>query len=360
MIKKLLNIIRSNYLDDEYRQKLLFLILNLLLATVSFVMTVVNLITREYVLMVVTALFSVLCIINVLFVKSDRINNRVAYIAFSVESLFLLSYFVISGNPDGFSVLWTLLSPAFAFVIFGKRHGLVFSIVTFCMVIFFFWVPLGRSLLAYNYNETFMLRFPFVFICMLLTAWYLEIIRFGTYTRVKDAEEQARYLYRHDALTGIFTRHAFSEKVHDVFDEVRNAPISAIMLDLDDFKIVNDKYGHNAGDEVIKTVARIVSENTCKDCIYCRFGGEEFLILMKCHHDPYAIAEQIRRIAENTSVFYEDKDIHITLSLGVATAKNLREEQLEEFINCADKAMYNSKSLGKNKTTVTAYEPKNK
>lgn len=186
---------------------------------------------------------------------------------------------------------------------------------------------------------------------MLLAAWYLEAICTGAFVRVKKAEEKARYLYQHDALTGINTRHAFSEKLKKMLEKSHNVTTSAIMLDVDNFKKVNDRYGHNGGDAVLKAVARIITENTCDDCIYCRWGGEEFLILMQCHHDSFEIAEQIRKITENTSIFYEDKEIHITISLGLTTTDSLTEEQIDEFIKCADNAMYTSKSQGKNQTT---------
>ncbi len=319
MIKEIVENIKGYYLDDEYRQNILFVLLNFLVSVISLIMTIVNIKTEEYLLMWVTACFSLLCIVNIVIIKIKKIKNTYAYSLLALEGMVLLTYFVVSGNPDGFSVQWTLLVPAFAMAVVGKKMGTRFGLLTFFMVIFFFWTPFGRELLQYDYNETFMLRFPFVFICVMLAAWYLETIRQGAYERLKKAEEKARNLYRHDSLTGIYTRHAFSETLYEIFKGTNNKTTTAMMIDIDDFKGVNDGFGHNAGDEVLKTVARIITDNTCDDCFYCRWGGEEFLVLMQCGHNPYEIAEQIRKIAENTSIFYKDKEIHITLSIGIAT-----------------------------------------
>ncbi len=356
MWNKILKEFQENYHDYTYRRTLLFLLLNVAMALVAIVMTILNITTSQYILMYVTAGFALLCIINIAFVRIGFINNNIVYVMFAIETAALFGYFIVSGTPDGFSILWTLLAPAFALAIFGKRNGVIYSVAIFLMVAFFLWVPFGKSLLQYDYSATLMLRFPVLYVGMFLTSWCLDVVRLGVYGNLEKTEEKSRYLYRHDALTGVYSRHAFSEHVKNIFGDERDIALSAIMLDIDNFKAINDKYGHNAGDEVLKMVAKVIVENVCDDCIYCRWGGEEFLIVMKCEHDAYYIAEKIRKTAESNLIIHDDEEIRITLSAGIAVADKLGEDMLEKFIDCADNAMYTAKASGKNQTFRSFYE----
>ena len=336
---------------DKYKSSI-FSVLNILLTAVSGVMTVVNLVTRENKLAIATGVFTVLCLVNYLFVKTGLVRESISVIVFSVEAMFLMVYFIVSGNPEGFSVLWTLLVPAISMYAFGKKHGMCFSIIMLLTIIFFFWVPYGREFLRYEYSETFMLRFPMVYICLFAAAAYTDTILSGIYRKLKETEENARHLYRHDALTGIYSRHAFYEELEKILGESSDIPVSLVMLDIDGFKEINDKYGHNAGDAVLKKMACIVSENICEDGIVCRWGGEEFVVVSRCGHDSYEMCEKIRKIVENTAILYQDTELYVTVSVGIAVAESVNKSQLNDFINCADTAMYISKKEGKNKTTV--------
>lgn len=355
MWERITESIHNSYADDHYRRIILFNVVNLLFAFVSGVMTAVNILTGEIALMCVTGGFSALCIVNVLLVKGKTRLTSTALYLFCTEALVLLTYFVVSGNPQGFSVLWILLVPAIAMSVLGKKLGLRFCGLVFLMVLFFFWLPAGRNLLRYDYGNTFMLRFPFVYLCLFFASLYVDAIRQGAYDRVKEMEHQAIYLYRHDALTGTYTRYAFYEELQTLFAQPSEERVSAVLFDLDDFKMVNDVFGHNAGDEFLRQVAKIISSNICEHCIVCRWGGEEFLVLMRCKHDPYEQAERIRRVLENTPLEYKERQLNLTVSVGVAVADTLRREQLDDFINCADRAMYASKTQGKNRVTLRKF-----
>ncbi len=357
MWKQITDRIRSSYTDEERRKRILFTLLNLLLAMVSGVMTAVNLFSAEYELMAVTGAFSLLCLLNCLAIRCQWMKESIVVGVFTVEAMFLLVYFVLGGVPEGFSVLWTLLVPAISLPVFGKKIGVRFNALTFLMVVFFFWIPLGRSLLYYNYNEVFMLRFPFVYICLFAASAYIDTIRIGVYNKLKETEEKARHLYRHDALTGIYSRHAFYEALEQLFATSSKDSVSALMLDIDDFKLFNDLHGHNAGDAILKSVAHTILDNICEHCIACRWGGEEFLVLMQCGHDPYELAEKIRTLVQNTLLTYDGKELRVTVSVGIAVADSPDKTRLSGFINCADRAMYASKAAGKNKTTLVYYHP---
>ncbi len=356
MLQKLIDIFHESFVDEELRQKTLFNLLNIVLAAISLVMTVVNLVTGETTLMYATLVFFLLCVANYVFRKISHFPKTVIHLFFSTEVLILLGFFIVTGIPQGFSVLWTLLVPCFALSIFGRRGGSILSALTFTMVIFFFWCPMGTALLQYAYSPTFMLRFPFVYLCMIFIAVYLEAIRHGTYSRLKESERSYRFLYRHDALTGLFSRHAFYEELDRIFQSPTDEHMAILIFDIDDFKRINDRHGHNAGDAVLQSVSVHIQKNICEHCIACRWGDEEFLVLMQCRHNPFDIADRIRAQIEAAPLSFEGASIPFTVSAGVSTAYTLEKTQVSDFINRADKAMYLSKTNGKNRTTLLAME----
>ncbi len=356
MLEKLKSVFRMSMEDEDVRKELLFNLLNICLGAVALFMTVVNFFTNETVLMYVTLAFSVICAVNFVLLRFQKISRAVVVFLFLLDIMILLTHFIVSGQPAGFSVLWCLLVPACAAAIFGMHDGIIMSGVVLVDILVLFWTPVGRSWLQYEYTDTFMLRFPFVYLSIFLIALYIEAMRRALYKRLKKSEAEGRYMYRHDALTGLYNRYAFSEELEEMFKVPSGEHIAVILLDIDDFKQINDRYGHNMGDEVLRTVARMIMENTCEHCVSCRWGGEEFLVLMQCRHNPHETAEKIRKAVSKTPVTLHEQTVTLTVSAGAAVAYSLSKAQISDFINLADKAMYVSKSSGKNRTTVCNME----
>lgn len=151
-----------------------------------------------------------------------------------------------------------------------------------------------------------------------------------------------------DALTGLFNRvrmnHALQDQQHML--ERYNNDCALLMIDLDDFKEVNDTYGHNAGDEVLKVFSRLVEEHTRKTDICGRWGGEEFLVIM-----PQTPLEQAKEAAELLRNKVDQAEfpyvVHKTASFGVSMLH--QSQPIVESIGAADLALYEAKSTGKNR-----------
>jgi len=157
-----------------------------------------------------------------------------------------------------------------------------------------------------------------------------------------------------DLLTGISNRRYFFKEMTTYIKEIEDSgePFAIGMLDIDDFKNINDTYGHDIGDIVIKDLAKILKENTKGSDIVARFTGEEFSVALKNMDKSEAIEFFVRlrlKIAKYTSI-EEDKTINFTASIGVAF--NDDENDLEEIINQADMALYNAKNSGKNRVEI--------
>ena len=173
----------------------------------------------------------------------------------------------------------------------------------------------------------------------------------ATISKLEELNRELEYRSGVDSLTRVCNRRNMEVQLN----EVRNAYIrtgnifSVMMLDIDDFKQVNDKYGHYAGDEVLKMLAKLLEENVRKYDKVSRWGGEEFLLLFPGLKKDTALmrAEAIRKTIEEAVCIYDCKEISITVTIGVATIEN--NESVEEVVARADEALYLGKNTGKNR-----------
>ena len=352
--KKVSEWIKISVTSDKSRQRMIFCFLNAALSLSSLAMSVVNLFTSENILFIFTISFFALCLLNILALHLFKMNEKLVYYVFCAESLSLMLAFLISGIPSGFSALWICLVPSFALLTFVIKKGTVFSAVTLGVIVFFFWIPFGRSLLMYSYTEVFMLRFPLLYCSVYVTSLLIEMVRKETQLQLEQAKEKYNFLYCHDQLTGLYNRYGIEEYLKKAFSTpaCEKSGASVIIVDVDDFKNVNDAYGHECGDEILKSIAEILKETVCDHCYCCRWGGEEFLIVMRCDHDTGEIAESIRRKVEQNRVSYNEKEVGVTVSAGACVALDPLDVNMHEIIDKADRALYLSKSKGKNTVTV--------
>jgi diguanylate cyclase (GGDEF)-like protein/PAS domain S-box-containing protein len=175
--------------------------------------------------------------------------------------------------------------------------------------------------------------------------------------KILAQNEELTVLATRDPLTGCTNRRAFFELAGNLFAERlrTNGDVCCIMADIDHFKNFNDVYGHSVGDQVIQVVARTLGRNMRTGDVLCRYGGEEFCILL-----PDADTEQARAIAERMRASIESSAVEgvrstrverITSSFGVASI-DYGAMRLEELIDQADNALYKSKENGRNRVTV--------
>ncbi len=152
-----------------------------------------------------------------------------------------------------------------------------------------------------------------------------------------------------DPLTKVYNRRYLNIVLYKVRGK---SAYALLMLDIDDFKKVNDSYGHDFGDIVLKKLSKILVENVRNYDDVIRYGGEEFLVVLYRVSEKEAIniAERIRKAFQNTK-YNEAKNLKITISIGVAKAK--KEESLFDVIKRADEALYLAKQKGKNRVELS-------
>jgi len=333
-------------MDDDQRRNVVFVWFDGIMGSVSGFMTIVNIFTQKWLLMVSTLIFFLACVLNIWLSRHGR--QHLAQTGFLAEALLLCGFFCISGTPEGFSALWTCFIPSYTLTMLGNKRGSLYSGYAFLMVIMIFWTPWGRSLLQYDYTDSFMLRFPMIYLAFYLMALFLETIRAETQKRLVEAERQYQHLYAHDALTGIYNRYGFNEQLDRIFADPSVEELGLLILDMDLFKNLNDTYGHDVGDIVLKFMADTLRRLSGEAAAVCRWGGEEFTVLLWNGGDPMLLAERIRQEIEAAEIDIGSGTIRATVSIGVCTAGERSGLTIAQIVKTADRCLYQAKAAGRN------------
>ena len=160
-----------------------------------------------------------------------------------------------------------------------------------------------------------------------------------------------------DNLTGLYNRRFLEEHTKKLIPQVKRdgKSIGVLLLDMDHFKAVNDEYGHDIGDKVLKELSRILSENIREADIAVRYGGEEFIVLLidvKSKENAYNIAEKIRKkVKDNEIDVYAGNKLKKTISIGLSMFPE-NGQSIDAAIKNADIALYEAKNKGRDSVVI--------
>ncbi|HFU73921.1 MAG TPA: GGDEF domain-containing protein [Helicobacteraceae bacterium] len=276
-------------------------------------------------------------------------NQPMAIIFLSAEAIIHAIFAVaILGWQSGFQYY---LLTALIFNLF--RHNITLTQTLGLITIF---LGTFTTLHFFTADETYTKLTPFmydfIFYANMLIA--LTVMCFITYTfnqATTDAETTITQRANTDYLTGLHTRRSFSD---DVDGDIKRSLINkkdsvVIMADIDHFKSINDTYGHDSGDKVLKEIAQRLKENLrfC-DKVY-RWGGEEFLIVLTniSLEDAKQVAQTLREDVQAATFIFNDIEVHITMTFGIAPL-NEKHPDINTVIKQADSALYKGKQNGRN------------
>lgn len=185
----------------------------------------------------------------------------------------------------------------------------------------------------------------------LATGFLIALLSFIIAQQYSQQRQRLEHLAMVDPLTGAFNRRVMEQELHMAVEEYarKGTPMAVILMDIDHFKRVNDLYGHDKGDFVLSSFADSIKQNTRQNDRFFRYGGEEFLMLVKNAkpEEAAAIAEKIRHTTECST---EPGVATVTVSLGIASI--MQNESCEHWVARADAAMYRAKQLGRNRVEL--------
>ena len=172
--------------------------------------------------------------------------------------------------------------------------------------------------------------------------------------KLQELKNELKILASTDPMTGLYNRRHFACVAEHTINLARREKksVSVILLDIDRFKKINDTYGHNVGDEVIIRLAQILKKNKRASDVCCRFGGEEFVILLPNTDLKGAVtlAQNLRNIVEGVVMEAPNGgEFNFTISAGVSSVDILNEPTVEDAIRRADEALYKAKETGRNR-----------
>ena len=300
----------------------------------------------------IAVLSTISCIVYLmpLVMKKENLEQNVIFLIFCEIAVFSLISTMILSMRCGFFI-YCLPLPLTSYIEINdtRRKKILFLGATVAMLLL---VPLSD--LAGRFFSVYRQRMEPYNYMFLLGNFFVVVASYGmnVYVYMKRRErmvKETKYNSEHDALTGIHNRTYFYQYVADA---VRRDAFHGcfIMVDIDNFKKINDQYGHDVGDVALQTVARTVKEKVRENDLFVRWGGEEFVIFIEkiSLEDAEDKAEFIREALAGTE--YHDSK-YLTVSVGVTEIRE--EEGYETALKRADENLYVAKTTGKNKVVAS-------
>ncbi len=276
----------------------------------------------------------------------------------SISVVLLQTTYVFSagtGFQFQFFVLLVVLYLISDLMIF-KQRVFVLVISTLIIMSFFYCQNVSNATPLIQLSPTLTLKFFNGSLLLTMSALLLLLHLYSK--QLSKMETKLHFMAKHDALTGILNRGSFNSYGETFFSHLKttNQDMSVIIMDIDNFKNINDTYGHHVGDFVLKELAIEIKSLLRKSDIFARYGGEEFTIILPLttKEDAYLLAEKIRLHLANLILSCNSIDIQFTVSIGVAGLIR-GNDTFDALMIRSDQALYHSKNVGKNCTTL--YSP---
>ncbi|MFE8070338.1 GGDEF domain-containing protein [Marinobacteraceae bacterium S3BR75-40.1] len=267
-----------------------------------------------------------------------------------IATIFLLFFYItISGLEQGAAALWLYVYPPLIFYIVRFWAA---TIVSFCGLglVILGLTPWGPINIQHEYSLNFQIMFILTLAFEVVFCCILDLSRRRARRQLVGLVSELDHAARYDGLTNLVNRREGHRQLELAMDrlQVINTTFCVLLIDVDLFKRLNDTYGHDAGDHVLKTLSDIFSSTCRKSDVVSRWGGEEFLVLLldTNREEGLNMAERIRRAVEEYPFDYQGEPLKVTLSIGLADSSEAPE--LDTLLKEADRRLYVAKSEGRN------------
>lgn len=300
-------------------------------------------------------------IVGLLVIKAVRYGGIFTACTIAM-SIFLVTHYVVLGPTFGFQYLSIGTIPLMFYLSYVNGAGVSIarkgSFASYLMLII---VTIAcskndYSLIVVSEISRRIIVFMNLSITFFVSVKFMSDFVKKTYQEAGQLENKNLDLEKSanvDALTGLYNRRSIEEFIDRAFYMARGegTDFSFLMCDIDNFKHVNDTYGHDCGDLILKNIASIIKNEVRPEDTVFRWGGEEIFIIIKAGgYIAKSVAERCRKAIEESSVTYEDEKIQVTITIGGAAY--FQGADRDELINRADKNLYEGKHNGKNQVVM--------
>ncbi len=291
--------------------------------------------------------YSFLTIMLILFLRSSKKNYNLIAHFLLIISLVTFTSALIYVPQDEFRMIWFYLLVFVAYILKDSTNGLLYTAVS-----------IGIILTVHSFTELHLSQTAINSgVLGLIIGSFLSLVYTSKITNYENSlnrkNSTLNVLASTDHLTGIMNRRMFNEISKRYFETAQKDDFSLtfLLLDLDYFKNVNDRHGHQTGDMLLKHFVETIEKIIRKSDIFARIGGEEFAILLSKidTKDAYLFAENIRKEIENISMECEGQNIFVTTSIGI-TQNSETDSSFDDIFSRADIALYRAKNEGRNRT----------
>ena len=283
------------------------------------------------------------------FTSNKRIGRRGYNYELLIENIiFIVIFFVVVLLSGGYSSEYKYI---FLFIIssstiqLGLKKGMTVAFISSVLILGMDIFGVPNTAVNRYFQDDLILSGIFI-----LTAWPL-----GFYVKIEGEHiSKLEDLVNKDGLTGVFNHRYFHDALKEkiTVSEKDKKPLSMIFVDIDYFKHYNDLYGHQKGDEVLRTIGKILRDNLREDDVPARYGGEEFAVILPntTEEEALVLADKIRKIIESTKFYGEENQPKgvLTSSMGISVYPDKAKDDIE-LIKSADDALYRAKFFNKNR-----------
>ena len=295
-----------------------------------------------------TTIMVVVLTINVYVVRTGDLKN--AGYLYATVMVILIWFLVWHGGVNQTGPLWAYPLTIVVIAVLGIYAGSLFAIVA--------WIGSGFILLLefpvaprIGYDEEFILRLLAIWFAIGGLTWAIEFSRAKAYRLMFDFHHRVQRESLIDSLTNVLNRRGLSDLFASEESRFQRTgePFSVLMIDVDNFKEINDSHGHRVGDEILRHMSMVMKDHIRGMDVLGRWGGEEFIILLSQtgKKEALEVAEKLRSTVENYRGFPFHEITGLTISVGVTDYED--HGSIDQMIEMADRAMYVAKRAGKNR-----------
>lgn len=287
-----------------------------------------------------------------LLLDSDE-NGKLVFVIFQIEVfLHALICMLVLGWGYGFELLFLVSTVTLFFASFSYKR-INYAIITIQILISVACYVLldGKNIKVYSeYKDIlFIFNLSMVSVFAVMTSYLLEISNSFIFLNILEQKERVKTMVNHDPLTGLLNR-ASMQNILQQGALFEGKDFAVVMCDIDDFKKINDTYGHSAGDAVLKSLSEIFKNTFRNDDYVARWGGEEFLVVIRNakKFGAISVVNRVKELLNENIVEFEGTRINATMTFGVVTHDGASKFDIEKMIKKADELLYDGKRSGKN------------